>query len=86
MPESPRYLGRIKKFDEALQVLNMLRTPEEAKAELAEMENAKDVKLGGFKELFSKFVRPALIIGVGMAIFQQFMGINTVLYYAPNYF
>ena len=50
----------------------MLRTPEEAKAELAEMENAKDVKLGGFKELFSKFVRPALIIGVGMAIFQQF--------------
>lgn len=86
LPESPRLLGRIKKFDEALQVLNMLRTPEEAKAELAEMENAKDVKLGGFKELFSKFVRPALIIGVGMAIFQQFMGINTVLYYAPTIF
>lgn len=86
LPESPRYLGRIKKFDEALQVLNMLRTPEEAKAELAEMEKAKDVKLGGFKELFSKFVRPALIIGVGMAIFQQFMGINTVLYYAPTIF
>ncbi|WP_270324304.1 MFS transporter [Weissella confusa] len=79
LPESPRYLGRIKKFDEALQVLNMLRTPEEAKAELAEMENAKDVKLGGFKELFSKFVRPALIIGVGMAVSLIALSILTSL-------
>lgn len=86
LPESPRYLGRIKKFDEALAVLNMLREPAEAQAELQEMKDADEVELGGFKELFSKFVRPALVIGVGLAIFQQFMGINTVLYYAPTIF
>lgn len=85
LPESPRYLGRIKKFDEALTVLNMLREPAEAQAELQEMKDADEVELGGFKELFSKFVRPALVIGVGLAIFQQFMGINTVLYYAQRF-
>ena len=64
----------------------MLREPAEAQAELQEMKDADEVELGGFKELFSKFVRPALVIGVGLAIFQQFMGINTVLYYAPTIF
>jgi SP family galactose:H+ symporter-like MFS transporter len=31
-------------------------------------------------------VRPALIVGVGLAILQQITGINTVIYYAPMIF
>ena len=38
------------------------------------------------KELGSKWVRPALIIGVGIMFFQQFTGINTIIYYSPTIF
>ncbi|MBC6499497.1 MFS transporter [Weissella confusa] len=58
LPESPRYLGRIKKFDEALQVLNMLRTPEEAKAELAEMS--------AFSPDFGVLVASRVVLGVAV--------------------
>ena len=34
--------------------------------------------------MLEPFVRPALIIGIGLAIFQQVTGINTVIYYAPT--
>ncbi len=37
-----------------------------------------------YAELLEPFVRPALIIGIGLAIFQQITGINTVIYYAPT--
>src|SRR6266542_4252073 len=34
--------------------------------------------------LWAPAVRPALIVGIGLAIFQQVTGINTVIYYAPT--
>jgi SP family galactose:H+ symporter-like MFS transporter len=37
-----------------------------------------------YKELLAPYVRPALVIGIGLAIFQQITGINTVIYYAPT--
>lgn len=36
--------------------------------------------------LKAKWIRPMLLIGVGLAIFQQAVGINTVIYYAPTIF
>jgi sugar porter (SP) family MFS transporter len=38
----------------------------------------------GYKELLEPWIRPALIIGIGLAVFQQITGINTVIYYAPT--
>ena len=29
-------------------------------------------------------MRPALIVAIGLAVFQQFIGINTIIYYAPT--
>jgi MFS transporter, SP family, galactose:H+ symporter len=39
-----------------------------------------------WKQLFSKKVRMVLIIGIALGIFQQFFGINTVMYYGPTIF
>ncbi len=39
---------------------------------------------GTWSDLLHPAVRPALIVGVGLAIFQQVTGINTVIYYAPT--
>ncbi|WP_409021761.1 sugar porter family MFS transporter [Dellaglioa sp. P0083] len=86
LPESPRFLVKVGKIDQARGVLGQLRTADKVEEELADIEKQAQVKSGGFKELFSKYVRPALVIGVGLAIFQQIMGCNTVLYYAPTIF
>jgi SP family galactose:H+ symporter-like MFS transporter len=39
---------------------------------------------GRLSDLLSPAVRPALIVGIGLAIFQQVTGINTVIYFAPT--
>ncbi|MFO7615717.1 MAG: MFS transporter, partial [Bacteroidales bacterium] len=39
-----------------------------------------------FREVFSKAVRPAVIIGIGLAVFQQFSGINVVFNYTSTIF
>lgn len=44
------------------------------------------IKKGGVKELFEPWVRPALIAGLGLAFLQQFIGTNTIIYYAPKTF
>lgn len=87
LPESPRFLVREGRIAEAKAVLAQIRTTDEAKAELAEMQDQfATTKMGTFKDLFTKFARPALTIGIGLAILQQIMGCNTVLYYAPTIF
>lgn len=86
VPESPRwYMSRSMK-DKAREVLFGMHTPAMAEAELAEIEESLKLQEGDWKELLSARLRPALIIGIGLAVFQQFTGINTVIYYAPTIF
>jgi len=88
LPESPRWLFNKGQIDRARQVLSRSVSPEEIDRELREMEEIKrqesQQERVSFAELLAPFVRPALIIGVGLAIFQQVTGINTVIYYAPT--
>jgi heme A synthase len=54
--------------------------------EIQEMKEAVSQEKGGFQDLTKKWVRPALVAAVGIAVFQQFLGINTIIYYAPTIF
>ncbi|MBP2033708.1 sugar porter (SP) family MFS transporter [Clostridium algifaecis] len=88
LPESPRYLVKDGKLDAAKEVLNQMNEHNQkaVDAELVDIKKQAAIKSGGLSELFGKFVRPALVIAIGLAVFQQVMGCNTVLYYAPTIF
>jgi sugar porter (SP) family MFS transporter len=88
LPESPRWLFEHGQIAKARTVLSRSRSPEEVDQEFREMEEIKELEEEqarvSYKELLAPYVRPALIIGIGLAIFQQITGINTVIYYAPT--
>ena len=88
LPESPRWLVKNGKLDKARLVLARSRVESEVETEMRQMEELERLEREqaqtGYKELLTPWIRPALIIGVGLAIFQQITGINTVIYYAPT--
>lgn len=86
VPESPRWLMGRSREDEARAVLQRIRESSDVSAELAEIKEDLSLQEGGWRELLNVSLRRPLIIGIGLAIFQQFTGINTVIYYAPTIF
>jgi hypothetical protein len=45
--------------------------------EIKEVEREEE---GGLSQLRASWVRPALVVAIGLAIFQQIIGINTIIY------
>lgn len=87
MPESPRWLFVHGQADRAKEILSKLRkSQQEVEEEISDIQKAESEEKGGFKELFEPWVRPALIAYVGLAFLQQFIGTNTIIYYAPKTF
>ncbi len=86
MPETPRWLMRRGRAQQARRVLERIRGGADVDAELQEIERTllAAEERGRWSDLVTPSVRPALVIGVGLAIFQQVTGINTVIYYAPT--
>jgi len=82
--ESPYWLIEHGRDDEARSVLARLRPAGEIDQEVTEIREIIGQGRVGLRELFSRTVKPALVVGVGMAVFQQVTGINTVIYYAPS--
>lgn len=89
LPESPRYLVRVGKDEISHKVLTQLRptyTKEEINNEFSDIKNADSQEhKGGVKELF-RIAKPALIAAIGIMLFQQLVGINSVIYYLPQVF
>jgi MFS transporter, SP family, galactose:H+ symporter len=87
VPETPRWFGTHARWDEARASFERLgRIQEDIDEEIADIRLSGRQEKRSFKELLGPGVRVALIVGVGLAIFQQFVGINTVIYYAPTIF
>ena len=83
LPESPRWLARKGFREKALENFRRLGRGDEAEAELAEVESALQEEQEGFGILLRPGFRVAVLVGVGLAIFQQITGINTIIYYSP---
>lgn len=89
LPESPRWLAGLGRTEEARETLYILRRDHQAAdEELSQLRSdlqreARSKRLADLKTAHTD--RP-MIIGVGLAIFQQVTGINTVIYFAPSIF
>ncbi|WP_235524155.1 sugar porter family MFS transporter [Pedobacter sp. Hv1] len=85
IPESPRWLVLVNRKDEAHKVLHQIRTIEEASKEIDDIKN--DIhKVKKRISLLNPAVRLPLLIGMVLAILQQFSGINAIIYYGPSIF
>ncbi|MDN3659207.1 sugar porter family MFS transporter [Ferruginibacter paludis] len=88
LPESPRWLIKVGKKEAALTILNRFGGAAFANQSMIEIENTlhDTTQKTSYSELFSKAIFPAILIGIGLAVFQQLSGINTVFNYAPKIF
>ena len=87
LPESPRWLLRAGRESDARKVLNRIGPPEFANSTIkAIRDTLHGVAKVNYLQLFEKTVWPVLLIGIGLAIFQQFCGINVVFNYTTNIF
>ena len=88
LPESPRFLVRGGKLEEARRVLSCIRPESEVEAELADIQstarNEQQARQAtSLSTLVSDKYRYLVTAGVGVAAFQQFQGANAIFYYIP---
>jgi sugar porter (SP) family MFS transporter len=88
VPKTPRWLVEHDRVDEAREVLTRLRAGSADADVDGELRDIQDsvADSGGTRarDLTTARMRPLLLVGLGLAVFQQFVGVNTVIYYAPT--
>jgi len=84
--ESPRWLVKSDQPDRALAVLRKIHVTVVAERIVTEIETVTQSEEGGWREVFGRTYRPALVIGACLAVIQHGTGINAVMYYAPHIF
>jgi MFS transporter, SP family, xylose:H+ symportor len=86
VPETPRYLAMKQEDDKALKVLTKINGSREAKSILNEIKQTVSLSTGPSSGNLFKYGKMVIIIGILLSVFQQFVGINVALYYAPRIF
>ena len=88
LPESPRWLASSGYKEKAFGIFAKIGGEAHAREELAAIEAAAGEKTveGGFKQLLHPSMRKILLIGVVMAVLQQWCGINVIFNYAQEIF
>lgn len=84
VPESPRWLAKAGRDEQALGVLTRVDGAELARRELAEIQQSIRDETGTLAELFRPGLRMALLVAVGLSVFGQLTGVNIVVYYGPT--
>ncbi len=89
MPESPRWLLRRNQESKAKSIMTLFHQPDEIEKEIKaikQVESENNDNESAITILKSAWMRKALFIAVFVGIFQQIVGINAVIYYAPTIF
>ena len=87
MPESPRWLAQNGNIDKASNILARIGGTAFSSTTLSEIQkSANTVTKVKFSAVFEKKVLPAVLIGIGLAVFQQLCGINVVFNYTATLF
>ena len=87
LPDSPRWLISKTKVQLARRILERARGTSDVSAEIEEIQRSMSEQgVGGFAGLRQPSLRMPMIVGLGLATFQQITGINTVIYYSPTIF
>lgn len=84
VPETPRYLSMVGKDVEAKRVLTKVIGNESKVAEI--LAEIKESLQGVERDKLFAYGKVVIIVGILLSVFQQFVGINVALYYAPRIF
>lgn len=87
LPESPRWLVKAGKPEQAKKVLDKIGNIAFAENTFNDIQKSlKGNTKQSYKAVFAKSVRPAVVVGITLAVFQQLCGINVVFNYTSTIF
>lgn len=86
LPESPRWLLKHGYSDKARDVLKRIRGSADVEDELSSIKKVLKQTKPAWRDLFSPVVKPALLLGLGLAVLRQLTGLSLATFYAPTIF